>query len=143
MVLTGGAGTGAVQEVGEFEEVAAAGTKTTQALKTVEHVEEARVARGAVKKAVNLPGWKKVTIDMQHIIDRHIPGAPYAAGRTHFPEHMSESMIERAIRQAYRYGESAGGQGERVMVRGTVEGLRIEMWVNKTTKTIETAYPVF
>lgn len=105
--------------------------------------EEAGAARGAVKKAVNLPGWKKVEIDMEHILERHIPGAPYAAGRTLFPEHMSESMIERAVRQAYRYGETVSGQGERVMVRGTAAGLKIEIWVNKTTKTIETAYPVF
>lgn len=119
-----------------------------------EHVDEAaarkilretewRAAKEAVPKAVNLPGWKKVEIDMPHIMDRHVPDAPLAAGRTLFPEHMSETAIERAVRQGYRYGETVGGQGERVLVRGTVEGLTIEMWVNKATKTIETAYPVF
>jgi len=41
---------------------------------------------------------------------------------------MSESTIERAVRQAYRYGETVSGQGERVMVRGTAAGLKIEIW---------------
>lgn len=149
-IVTGGLGRGAVGIAEELDGAIQAGKQATRAIKVEEHVarglltaEEAGVAKGAVKKAVNLPGWKKVEIDMPHILERHIPGAPYAAGRTLFPERMSESAIERAVRQAYRYGETVGGQGERVMVRGTAAGLKIEIWVNKTTKTIETAYPVF
>ena len=149
-VFTGGLGRGAVGVAEELGGVVQAGKQASRAVKVEQGVargvlaaEEAGAARGAVKKAVNLPGWKKVVIDMEHILERHIPGAPYAAGRTLFPEHMSESMIERAVRQAYRYGETVSGQGERVMIRGTAAGLKIEIWVNKTTKTIETAYPVF
>ena len=149
-VFTGGLGRGAVGVAEELGGVVQAGKQATRAVKVEQGVargvlaaEDAGAARGAVKKAVNLPGWKKVEIDMQHILERHVPGAPYAAGRTLFPGHMSESMIERAVRQAYRYGETVAGQGERVMVRGTAAGLRIEIWVNKATKTIETAYPVF
>lgn len=35
-------------------------------------------------------------------------------------------------------------QGDRMLLRGTASnGLEIEMWINKATKTIETAYPIF
>ena len=70
-------------------------------------------------------------------------GGALTAGRTIFPPHMDQRAVERAIRQAYRYGEKIGGQGERALVRGTYDRLTIEMWVNTTTKAIETAYPVF
>ena len=143
--LTGGLGRGVLHVADEFEDAAQVGKRLGKVEQRVAKEVQAAEETGAraVKKAVNLPGWKKVEIDMQHIMERHIPGAPYAAGRTLFPEHMGKSVIERAVRQAYRYGETVSGQGERVMVRGTAAGLRIEMWVNKTTKSIETAYPVF
>jgi len=32
--------------------------------------------------------------------------------------------------------------GERVLMEGESNGLVIQMWLNKTTRTIETAYPV-
>ncbi|WP_437956071.1 RHS repeat-associated core domain-containing protein [Sorangium sp. So ce119] len=99
-------------------------------------------ARGA-PKAVNLPAWRSVGIDTAHIAERHIPGGPLTSGRTVFPEHMSTKSVERAVRQAYRYGQKVGGQGERVLMRGQYDSITIEMWVNTTTKTIETAYPVF
>jgi hypothetical protein len=35
----------------------------------------APAARGA--KAINLPAWRKVTVNMAHIAERHIPGGPY------------------------------------------------------------------
>jgi len=59
-----------------------------------------------------------------------------------FPESMSRTQVERAVRQAYRFGKKVGSQGDRALVRGQHDGLTIEMWVNRVTKTIETAYPV-
>jgi hypothetical protein len=45
-------------------------------------------------------------------------------------------------REAYRYGEKLGSQGERVFMEGDTEaGMTIQMWVNRATKTIETACP--
>jgi hypothetical protein len=32
--------------------------------------------------------------------------------------------------------------GNKVLVRGKVNGIDVEMWVDTATKTIETAYPV-
>lgn len=94
-------------------------------------------------KAVNLPAWKSVGIDMAHVAERHAAGGALTAGRTVFPAHMSQRAIERTIRSAYRHGKRMETQGDRVRVRGQAEGLTVEMWVDTITKTIETAYPVF
>jgi RHS repeat-associated protein len=100
----------------------------------------AGAARGL--KAVNLPAWRKVGIDMGHVVERHTVGGTLAAGRTTFPELMSQKGIERAIREAYRYGQRVGGEGDRILMRGTSGGMTIEMWLNRATGAIETAYPV-
>ena len=101
---------------------------------------------GAVRigpKAVNLPSWRAVSIDMEHIVPRHLSGGPMTPGRTVFPPQMTEGAVAAAIRQAYRFGARVGGQGERVLIQGRAAGLTIEMWLNKTTNIIETAYPLF
>ena len=98
-------------------------------------------------KPVNLPAWKKVDVDMEHILDRHTAdGATYQQSgiKTKFPDDMSPDQIESTIRQAYRMSSVAGpSQGSRVFLRGSANGLQIEMWVNKDTGMIETAYPVW
>jgi Bacterial EndoU nuclease len=84
---------------------------------------------------------------MDHILDRHT-----ASGQTYvrsgikdkFPDYMADGEIESTIRQAYRRSSVAGpSQGDRVFLRGSANGLNLEMWVNKRTNTIETAYPVW
>ena len=55
---------------------------------------------------------------------------------------MNPEAVEDAVRQAYRFGEKIESQGERVRIQGYFGKLRIEMWVNRSTKTIETAYPI-
>ncbi|MFK4148207.1 EndoU domain-containing protein [Streptomyces sp. NPDC004065] len=98
-------------------------------------------------KPVNLPGWRKVGIDMDHVLDRHtVAGKTYKQSgiKTKFPDYMSPWEIESTIRQAYRSSSVAGrSQGDRVFLRGSASGLHIEMWVNKETRMIETAYPVW
>lgn len=93
-------------------------------------------------KAVNLPAWRRVGIDMGHVLERHTVGGPLSAGRTTFPELMSERGIERAVREAYRYGQRVGGEGDRILMRGTSGNLTVEMWLNRASGVIETAYPV-
>ena len=56
---------------------------------------------------------------------------------------LRELDAPRANWEAYRFGTKVGGQGERAVVRGQAAGLTNEMYVNTTTKMIETAYPVF
>jgi RHS repeat-associated protein len=88
-------------------------------------------------KPVNLPGWRKVEIDIIHVAKRHMHGGPFTAGRDLFPQWMSERQIEQAIREAYRYAKNVQRQGDRLRLRGK----GIEMWLNLKTMMIETAYP--
>lgn len=96
-------------------------------------------------KPVNLPSYKKVQIDMEHIISGHTVGgsrAKQSGGKTIFPSNMSDSQIEKTVRDAYKNGKKVQTQGDRVLVRGEANGVKVEMWVNTKTNTIETAYPI-
>jgi RHS repeat-associated protein len=97
---------------------------------------------GVATKAVNFPAWRTIGIDMGHILERHTATGALSVNRTAFPEMMSERGVERAIREAYRFGQRVGGDGDRILMQGRSGGLTIEMWVNRSTRTIETAYPV-
>lgn len=51
--------------------------------------------------------------------------------------------VSAAIRQAYGSAKTVSVQGERVLLEGvTKTGMTVQMWLNKTTNVIETAYPV-
>ena len=90
-------------------------------------------------KPINLPSWKKIDIDMDHIASGHIRGGSRVSSKKDlFPDHMTRAQVEKAVREAYRYGKRIETQGDRVRVRGN----GIEMWVNIKDKAIETAYPV-
>lgn len=96
-------------------------------------------------KPINLLSYKKIDIDMDHIISGHTSGgsrANQSGGKTIFPSYMSESQIEKTVREAYRNGSKIQTQGDRVLVRGEANGVTVEMWVNTSTNTIETAYPI-
>ncbi|WP_306452900.1 MULTISPECIES: EndoU domain-containing protein [unclassified Gilliamella] len=58
-----------------------------------------------------------------------------------FPKNMSPKQIERAVREAYSNIKVLKSQDERILGRGTSDNMIIEIWVNKVTKKIETAYP--
>lgn len=94
-------------------------------------------------KPVNLPAWRKVFIDMDHIQSGHMSGGSRVSPqKTLFPDSMTNSQVESAIRQAYRFSSRVRTQDERTLVRGSASGLTIEMWVNRATGSIVTAYPV-
>jgi RHS repeat-associated protein len=98
-----------------------------------------RVAR---LKPPSLPAWSKLNVNWEHIAERHVVGGPFTSGRSLFPVMMNKASIMRAIQQAYRSASTVAVQGERVLLRGAGGGLQIEMWYNRVTKVIETAYPV-
>lgn len=55
-----------------------------------------------------MPSWKRITIDMDEVASGHmVGGRRLNPGNTKdvFPEGMSQSAVERAIRDAYRDGE--------------------------------------
>ncbi|WP_442954372.1 polymorphic toxin-type HINT domain-containing protein [Paenibacillus sp. MMS18-CY102] len=96
-------------------------------------------------KPINLPSYKSINIDMDHITSGHTAGgsrAKQSGGKTIFPSNMSESQIEKTVREAYKNGSKVQTQGDRVLVRGEANGVQVEMWVNTKTNTIETAYPI-
>ncbi|WP_437966775.1 FG-GAP-like repeat-containing protein [Sorangium sp. So ce260] len=115
----------------------------------VEALEESvGAARGIAAGArVNMPAWRKIAIDMDEVASGHMVGGRRLAPgnkKDIFPVGMTETQVERAIRHAYRRGEVLHSQGaDRVFVRGPFGSGSIEMWVNKTTKQIETAWPKF
>jgi len=94
---------------------------------------------------VNMPAWRKIAINMKHIRDRHMPGDKDLApsNKKDLFQGMTEPQVERAVREAYRHGEVLQSQGERVFVRGPFGEGAIEMWVNRATKEIESAWPKF
>lgn len=97
-------------------------------------------------KPVNLPSYKTINIDMKHILSGHVESghrAKQSGKKDLFPRNMSQKQIENAIREAYKSGKRLKTQGDRVKIEGNGGGMKIEMWVNIKTKTIETAYPKF
>lgn len=59
---------------------------------------------------------------MGHVLESHTAQGALAAGRTTFPELMNAKGIERAVREAYRYGEKIGSQGDRVLMQAPQAG---------------------
>jgi RHS repeat-associated protein len=90
-------------------------------------------------KSANLPAWKTIIIDIEHIASGHMKGGSRVSSlKTIFPDNLSERQVENLVREAYRNSKKIKTQGDRVLLRGN----NIEMWVNTQTKTIETAYPI-
>jgi len=111
----------------------------------------AAIARTKLRpqKPVNLPTARNVTADMAHISSNHMAGglgaiqsAAMGKGKSLFPSWMTERQIESTIMDAYTHSSIIRVQGERVVLSGvTKDGTIIEMWFNRATKMIETAYP--
>ena len=102
----------------------------------------AQLGRTSLK--MTLPSWKKVTIDMEEILSGHtIGGSRVSKLKDLFPESFTATQVENTVRSAYKNVHSKlYTQGERILLQGTADnGIKVEMWLNKSTKTIETAYP--
>jgi hypothetical protein len=135
----GGSVLGMIPYVGDTAKVA----KYANKLKKTEKVAAETVEFAVRAEAINLPAWKRVTIDIEHIASGHMKGGSRVSSlKTLFPEGWTRQQVENTVRQAYRTAERILSQEERVLVRGSANGITVEMWVNKATKTIETAYPV-
>lgn len=50
---------------------------------------------------------------------------------------------DSSVRNAYRHGDVLQSQDDRVFVRGPFGNGIIELWVNRATKEIESAWPEF
>jgi RHS repeat-associated protein len=98
-------------------------------------------------KPVNLPAWRHVKIDMGHILSGHTAGGSRVSSKKDlFPESMTPRDIQSTVRNAYRHGERVRSQGDNVLVVGPGPAgtrMRIAMWLNRRTRTIETAWPFY
>jgi RHS repeat-associated protein len=97
----------------------------------------------AAKKTINLPSWRKITIDLEHILSGHTAeGTRISKLKNLFPSCMTKEEIEKAILEAYKNASKLATQGDRILLQGKSGKMVIEMWLNKITNTIETAYHV-
>ena len=105
-------------------------------------------------KPINRPSAKKITIDMEHIISGHsVGGNRGGPDKDRFPEWMTPIAIERAVRYAYENADKiremklcwdeVNGEVIRQFLEGTCGNMRIQMWLNYTTKIIESAWPKY
>jgi hypothetical protein len=97
-------------------------------------------------KAVNMPSWRKIKIDIEHILSGHKQGG-WRTGckgnnKSLFPEGMADQQIEKAIRQAYRNGEKFKTRGNQIGVKGSYNDMNMEIWVDINTKEIKSAWPI-
>ena len=105
-------------------------------------------------KPINRPSAKKITIDMEHIISGHSDGGNRGGpDKDRFPEWMTPIAIERTVRYAYENADKiremklcwdeVDGEVIRQFLEGTCGNMRIQMWLNYTTKIIESAWPKY
>ncbi|WP_460586071.1 RHS repeat-associated core domain-containing protein [Hymenobacter arcticus] len=102
-----------------------------------------RVANKSLKST--LPAWKRVSIDMEHVLSGHMPGGQRVSSKkTLFPQYMTDRQVEATVRSAYQNVlKKVSTQGDRMLLQGmSNNGIKVEMWLNNATKTIETAYPI-
>jgi len=92
---------------------------------------------------VNIPSLSNVDADWIHIFKNHWEGSPLAVrGNKTFFQGLTKEQIMNVVKGAYRNSEKIKSQGDRILLRGYYQGWVVEMWVNKATRLIETAYPV-
>ena len=115
---------------------------------------------GEKAKAINLPAWEKLTFKVDagetkpHFLTGHQEGgsrlmqSQKAGGRKDvFPSTMTDNQIINSIKSAYKNSKKVGTQvdlltGEkRVELVGKAAGMEIKMYVNVTTKQLESAFP--
>lgn len=97
-----------------------------------------------------LPSFKKVKIDMKHIVSGHTAGGGRGDdNKDKFPPGMSEAAIAKAIQVAYKNAEKVsslqyswqnGVEVVKQKFQGIWDGIIIEFWFNYTTNQIDTAY---
>lgn len=99
-------------------------------------------------KPINLPSYGKLEVDIDHILDRHTVGgktSQISGKKDNFPDNWTDRQIENSIKEAYngaKLYKTVEQNGEiKQILHGYSKGIKIEMWLNKSTNKIETAYP--
>ncbi len=118
--------------------------RAMRAAKAIRAAKVAKAARAANALKKTLPAWKTIAVDIEHIASGHMHGGSRVSSlKTLFPQGMTKDQVHKMVRSAYRnVHKKLLTQGDRILLRGSSNGTTIEMWLNKATKTIETAYPI-
>jgi hypothetical protein len=102
-------------------------------------------------RIADLPAFDSDRVDWLHIYDGHWDGTPLAPGtfrrtvgnNTMFSG-LTREQIQRVVRDAYRSADQKlQTQDDRIRVRGRSGSWTVEFWVNKATRRVESAYPIF
>ena len=107
--------------------------------------------QAAGRRPADLPSWGNVSVDWDHIYDQHWDGTPLAPraeprriGNNDMFNGLSKDAIDALVRAAYAaVDQKLATQGDRIRVRGRAGIWTVEFWVNKATRKVETAYPIF
>ena len=113
-------------------------------------------------KPISLPKWEKLTFRVDagetkpHFLSGHQEGGGRLAQSVKdggkkdvFPPTMTDNQIIRTIKTAYNNSKKVGTQvhprtGEKVVeLIGEADGMKIKMYVNVTTKQLDSAFPLW
>ncbi len=91
------------------------------------------------------PSINNVTFDWGHIFEGHWEGSPpQIRGNNTVFRGLSQDQIKTVVQEAYKNArDKLATQGDRIRIRGSYDRWTIEFWVNKATRAVETAYPIF
>jgi len=92
-----------------------------------------------IPKAVNLPGAKKIIVDMAHIASGTWRADWRQRGQGPFPSIYEQAGSGANNQRGVLLREERRHPRGRELIRGTSGDLIIEMYFNRQTKTIETA----
>jgi hypothetical protein len=98
-------------------------------------------------KAINLPAFKKMKIDIDHAASGHLTDGYRAmckgSKKSLFSEGTTREQLEKIIEHVYKNCKKVRTQAEgKIVVIGEHEGQKIKMHINTEDKIIETAYPI-
>jgi hypothetical protein len=101
-----------------------------------------------MSRAFTLPSWRKITVNMAHIRDRHtLSGGMFKSSgewRDFWPENYSEKGMLAAIREAYGNAKIIRSQEGTYLLQGVAkDGTTVQMWFIREMNMINTAWPKF
>ena len=100
--------------------------------------------------AINRPSYKTIEINMDHILSGHSFDGNRGPNKSRFPKWMTPTLIETAIRFAYKNADKAseikrcfedGIEVVKQFFIGAYGDMEIEMWVDFSKKMIDSAWP--
>ena len=96
------------------------------------------------KKPKNIPSWKKMNLEIDHITSGHMPDGPRNPdGKKSVFYGVTASQLIKLIHEAYNHSSKVATVGDRIKLRGysSTFNIVVEIWINIKEYVIESAYP--